>query len=121
MGEWADANPAPGVVTKRTSGEEALLNGTTDAHAPLTPEWQAALGSQLEPGEEPLAWFEPDLDALLRYDRGLVVLTARRVLTAEAGGARWQSLARLPGSRLRTTEHGGAGLLELLGPSGRLA
>ena len=41
-------------------------------------------------GETPLAWFEPDLDARLRFARGLVVLTDQRYpeLGAGPGGGR---------------------------------
>src|SRR5262245_13542852 len=80
--------------------------------------WREALAAELEAGEEVLAWFEPDLDARLHYARALVVLTGRRVLSAEAG--RWQSWLLL-GLTARTVDHGGAGAVELLNSSGRLA
>jgi ATP-binding cassette subfamily B protein len=84
-------------------------------------EWQAALAGRLERGEEALAWFEPDLDTSLNYDRGLVVLTNRRLLAAAGGGQRWQTWPLPLGTSLRTVEQGAAGVLELIAPEGRLA
>jgi ATP-binding cassette subfamily B protein len=94
------------------------VKGSTDGQ--LSPQWQAALAKRLEPGEQALAWFEPDLDDALRYDRGLVVMTGRRLLAAGRDGEQWQSWA-LEGKSLHTVENGGAGSLELLGPTGLLA
>ncbi len=95
------------------------MTAATDGQ--LSAEWQAALAKRLEPDEEALAWFEPDLDASLCYDRGLVVLTGRRLLTAERGGAHWQAWPLPMGTSLRTLEQGSAATLELVGPEGRLA
>jgi ATP-binding cassette subfamily B protein len=94
---------------------------TVVADGQLSAEWRAALASRLEPGEEALAWFEPDLDASLNYDRGLIVLTDRRLLAAEGGGQRWQAWPLPLGTSLRTIEQGSAGALELVAPEGRLA
>ena len=88
------------------------MKAATDGQ--LSPDWQAALASRLEPAEEALAWFEPDLDASLRYDRGLVVLTGGRLLAAERGGERWHSWPLPVGISLRNVEQGSAGTLELL-------
>ena len=54
--------------------------GTSDANPSLPEAWGREIQPQLEAGETVLAWFEPDLDLLLHYGRGLVVLTDRRVL-----------------------------------------
>jgi ATP-binding cassette subfamily B protein len=98
------------------------------------PGWVASLvGAKLQPGETPLAWFEPDLTTRLRYAAGLVVLTDRRVL-----GFEWE-----PGDRPNTTnpvdpksyrdwpltadlvaassDHAGIGTLELLSSDGLVA
>ncbi len=93
----------------------------------LPAEWQARAHSCLEPGEEVLAWFEPDLDARLFYARELVLLTDRRLLAVgnEKSGspppAPCQTWPLGPDVALRTEEHGGAGVLELVGPEGRRA
>src|SRR5262249_52523177 len=94
---------------------------TAATNGQLPAEWQAALAKRLEPDEEALAWFEPDLDASLHYARGLVVLTGRRLLAAERGGDRWQAWPLPIGTSLRTLEQGSAATLELVGPEGRLA
>jgi ATP-binding cassette subfamily B protein len=48
------------------------------------PGWvESLVREKLEPGETPLAWFEPDLTPHLHYAAGLVVLTDRRVLSFE--------------------------------------
>ena len=48
------------------------------------PDWVASLvQEELEPGETPLAWFEPDLTSHLHYAAGLVILTDRRVFSFE--------------------------------------
>jgi ATP-binding cassette subfamily B protein len=98
------------------------------------PGWVVSLvGEKLEPGEAPLAWFEPDLTMRLRYAAGLVVLTDRRVL-----GFEWEPGARpnakppvapktykfwpLSGDIVAaSSDNAGIGTLELLNPDGLVA
>jgi ATP-binding cassette, subfamily B, bacterial len=76
---------------------------------------------QLQPGETLLGWFEPDLNAQLHFARELVILTDRRLLHRPSGvTASWESRPLKESISLRTVEHGSAGSLELLEPSGRL-
>ncbi len=99
------------------------------------------LADQLRPGETPLCWFEPDLDRNLHYRCGLVVLTNQRLLSWEppdgaassrpledriaAASSAWESGWRCwplePGVTLRVREYAGAGVLEWVSPSERLA
>ncbi len=58
------------------------MNGTDAKAIALPAESREEFAGQLQDGETPLAWFEPDLNEELRYARGLVVLTDRRVLRA---------------------------------------
>ncbi|MCC7474236.1 MAG: ABC transporter ATP-binding protein [Pirellulales bacterium] len=44
------------------------------------PTWRERVCSRLEPGEEVLAYFEPDLNSALDFGAGMVVLTRQRVL-----------------------------------------
>jgi ATP-binding cassette subfamily B protein len=108
------------------------LSETTDVWEKLPPKWHNAVKAQLQPEETLVAWFDPDLDQRLFYAAGLVVLTDRRLLGAEAaeagdgrpeGGAdpRWQAWPLEADTRLRSHEHGGVGTLELVSPAGRLA
>ena len=85
-----------------------------------------------------MAWFQPDLSDSLRYAQGLVVLTRRRILSVPAAlsepGARADAVAGntdnrgecsswllTPGTSLRTTQRVGVGVLELVGPTQRIA
>jgi ATP-binding cassette subfamily B protein len=106
------------------NGDSSTLQPTIPDGQALPERWRRETESRLEPGETPLGWFEHDLDARLAYTRGLVVLTARRVLAAEEDGAadpRWHSWPLAPETDLRLEEQGGVGTLELAGPDGRLA
>ncbi len=95
--------------------------------------WRRSALDQLETGEVIHAWFAPDLSGPLRYTEGLVLLTDRRVLSAEAlptgdanavpdtSDAAWQSWPLAEVTNLRSKERNGLGTLELLGSSSRLA
>ncbi|HKB35862.1 MAG TPA: ABC transporter transmembrane domain-containing protein, partial [Gemmataceae bacterium] len=104
------------------------MAGTPQNGKALPTEWRREAQSRLEPDEKLLATFEPDLDQRLRFSRGLVLLTNRRVLAADTDGrspdsgqVHWQEWPLAPDTSLRAQEHGGAGVLELVGPDGRLA
>ncbi|HUY32224.1 MAG TPA: ABC transporter ATP-binding protein [Pirellulales bacterium] len=109
------------------------MDDLPDLRGRLPESWRASVGAQLAPGEALQAWFEPDLDTRLRFDKGLVILTDRRLLSAgpatspppsEKGDkTRWQwaswpldSVTALVNGR-----HDGAGCLELLALDERLA
>src|SRR3954452_6260591 len=91
-----------------------------------SPDWVRSLaGSNLEPGESALTWFEPDLDTELHYTPGTVVLTDRRILSFTwERGARvngksgttpksFQSWSIGPEVQLTPRESAGVGRLEL--------
>ena len=88
----------------------------------LPAEWEVAAQGQLAPGEQVLAWLETDLDQRLRYARGVVLLTDGRLLSASTTDTEvsWQSWPLEEGTDLRSHEHGGAGAVELVAPTGRL-
>ncbi|MFL5245362.1 MAG: ABC transporter ATP-binding protein [Gemmataceae bacterium] len=86
----------------------------------IPPERHSAVANELEAGESLEAWFEPDLDRQLRYIRGLVVLTNRRLLSLERGSSGRQIWTLEPDVALRALEHGGTGTLELINRSTRL-
>jgi ATP-binding cassette subfamily B protein len=102
------------------------LNGTANS-SPLPTARKQEVEALLHAGEVPLACFEPDLDQYLQYGEGMVVLTDRRVLAHASNNFGkhpddgWRSWTLAPDVALRATEHGGAGTLELVGTSGRLA
>ena len=77
--------------------------------------------------DSPVAWAEIDLDEQLRFASGLIVLTAHKLVAvlpqsadnkADSAVTSWK-LTDI--QRMTTRERGGLGLLELLGPAGRLA
>ena len=104
-----------------------------DAWQNIQPSLRNSVDKQLQAGETPLAWFEPDLDTSLNYLSGLVVLTDRRLLSVDLdeqlsmpsttpladGRFRFWTLDFL--ATLRTREHASVGALELTGPAKQLA
>jgi ATP-binding cassette subfamily B protein len=82
--------------------------------------WLSALSQQLGEGEEVLAWFEPDLDQALRYAKGLVVVTDRRLLALASGTPQARTWTIAPGLALEHHDQAGVGALELVDPSRRL-
>jgi ATP-binding cassette subfamily B protein len=80
--------------------------------------FRAALRFQLDSDENVLASFEVDLDARLHFAPGLLVLTERRLLAADAEG--WRAWS-LDGLALRHADHAGVGTLELHDTARRLA
>ena len=99
------------------------MNKSTEVWTTLPANQRDETARQLEAGETLLACFEPDLDQRLCYATGLIVLTDRRVLASAMDGVTpaWQTWPVTAHTRLRTVEHGGAGTLELVDASGRLA
>jgi ATP-binding cassette subfamily B protein len=103
------------------------LDDRFDAVAQLPKRWQREVRCQLDPGETLLAWFEPDLDTQLRYARGLVLVTDRRVLTTQTAGdaevveGSWHSWPLDSVTALGAAPQAGVGTLELLSTGKRLA
>jgi len=93
--------------------------------------WRSAALSQLQNGEVIHGWFETDLDENLRFVDGLVLLTDRRVLSAQTSAqgagatairaANWKTVRLTEAANLRAKERNGLGSLELLNANGRLA
>ncbi|HWB09977.1 MAG TPA: ABC transporter ATP-binding protein [Pirellulales bacterium] len=103
------------------------MTDRSDATAQLPKRWQREVRHQLDPGETLLAWFEPDLDTQLRYAHGLVLVTDRRVLTAQTTGDAetdehsWHSWPLDSVTTLGAAPQAGVGTLELLSTGKRLA
>ena len=83
--------------------------------------WRADVQSQLAAAESCLAHMEIDLDAQLRFGRGLLVLTERRLLAKAPGEQAWQSWPFEPGLDLAHHDHAGVGTVELHDASARRA
>jgi ATP-binding cassette subfamily B protein len=82
--------------------------------------WDNDVRKQLAPGENVLTGVEVDLDAKLRFTKGVLVVTNRRLLTRAPGEAAWRDWAFRPGLALRHHDHAGVGHLDLVDPDGLL-
>ena len=93
----------------------------TSLPAPVAEAWLAEVESNLSPGENVLSSVEVDLDARLRFTKGIIVVTEKRLLARSPGAAAWESWSFRPGLRLTHHDHAGVGHLELFDDHGRLA
>jgi len=87
----------------------------------LPEQWQADVEKKLAPGENVLSSVEVDLDAKLRFTKGILVVTDRRLLARGPGESAWQDWPYRAGLVLRHYDHGGVGHLELVDAGGLLA
>ncbi|MEY4863040.1 MAG: hypothetical protein RLZ51_1135 [Pseudomonadota bacterium] len=72
------------------------------------------MGVALEPGEQILACLVTDLDEHLRFARGVVLATDRRLLSSPSTDSPWTSWPHAAGLMLRKRDHAGVGTLELI-------
>ncbi len=96
------------------------LNDAALARDDLPPDWRTVLAPQLSSGETILAWLELDLNTQLRFSRGLLVVTDRRLLAWEGGETDWQSWPLHQHLALLHHDHAGVGTLELHDERARL-
>src|SRR3954468_12129074 len=90
--------------------------------ASFVPEsWQSDIEKNLASGENVLGCLEVDLDARLRFTKGLVAVTDRRLLARAPGDTAWRDWAYRPGLQLLHHDHAGVGHLELRDEHARLA
>jgi ATP-binding cassette subfamily B protein len=87
----------------------------------LPEQWQGELEKELASGENVLSSVEVDLDARLRFKKGIVVVTNRRLLAKAPGESAWRHWSYRPGLALTHHDHAGVGHLELVDQQGRLA
>lgn len=83
--------------------------------------WQDEVRKQLAPGENVLNSVEVDLDAKLRFVKGLIVVTTSRLLARAPGETVWRDWPYQPGLELRHHDHAGVGHIELVDQQGLLA
>ena len=100
---------------------QLLSQPTVAAPNSLPGDWQGEVEKQLAAGENVLAGVEVDLDARLRFKKGMVAVTQRRLLARTPGETEWRSYSWRPGLVLRQHDHAGVGHLELFDEQGRLA
>ncbi|HYF58129.1 MAG TPA: ABC transporter ATP-binding protein [Burkholderiaceae bacterium] len=82
--------------------------------------WRDGALGRLEPGERVLAALETDLDARLRFGRGLVLVTDRRLSARAALDGEWSDWPLRDALQLRKRDHAGVGTLELVDDRRRL-
>ena len=87
----------------------------------LPDHWLAEAQSKLASGENVLASVEVDLDARLRFTRGIVLVTERRLLARAPGESEWHSWPYRAGLVLQHHDHAGVGHLQLLDEHALLA
>jgi ATP-binding cassette subfamily B protein len=87
----------------------------------LPEQWQVEVEKELASGENVLSSVEVDLDARLRFKKGLIVVTDRRLLARAPGETAWRQWSYREGLVLSHHDHAGVGHLELTDQQGRLA
>ena len=100
---------------------ELSVPATTIPLTSLPEHWLAEVENKLSPGENVLSSVEVDLDARLRFTKGIIVVTEKRLLARSPGENEWKSWSFRPGLRLTHHDHAGVGHLELFDDHGRLA
>lgn len=83
--------------------------------------WAQELTLQLKQDEIVLSAVETDLDASLRFERGLIVVTNQRLLSKAPNEQNWLSWSYTRGIQMRHHDHAGVGHLELLDEARLLA
>lgn len=80
----------------------------------LPGDWQAGVGAYLAAGERVQAWVEIDLDARLRFQPGILVLTDARLIAWAPGAGKPDEWPYRPGLDVLHHDHAGVGSLELV-------
>ena len=83
--------------------------------------WQSELIPQLTNGENVLTSVEVDLDNKLRFVKGMIIVTDRRLLAKAPGAQEWASWQYAQGMQLTHHDHAGVGHLQLSDGHGLLA
>lgn len=106
-----------------TTAKPSVASGALPSHSqiPLPAAWLPIVEAHLKTEEKVLAWLEIDLNARLRFAKGLVVLTSQRLLARTEDDAEWQSHGLCAGLTLMRRDHAGVGSLELFDADSRLA
>ncbi|MET0267852.1 MAG: ABC transporter ATP-binding protein [Duganella sp.] len=89
--------------------------------AELPDRWRSEIQAQLSQEENVVSALEVDLDQQLRFAKGLLVLTDRRLLARAPGQEQWLAWPLSPELSLQHHDHAGVGHLELMATRGRLA
>jgi ATP-binding cassette subfamily B protein len=94
---------------------------TVSSLSELPERWRSEIQAQLSQGENVVSALEVDLDQQLRFAKGVIVVTATRLLARAPGQQNWQAWPFSHDLTLRHHDHAGVGHLELIDRTGRLA
>ncbi|MCH8620651.1 ABC transporter ATP-binding protein [Undibacterium sp. TS12] len=83
--------------------------------------WQTELSKQIAKGENVLTALEVDLDGKLRFRKGLLAVSDRRLLSKGPDDTEWKIWEFRQGLQLSHHDHAGVGHLELVDEQGLLA
>ncbi len=100
------------MITNQLSSELSLTE--------LPDRWRTELPA-LAPEENVLSALEVDLDSKLHFNKGLVLLTERRIMARAPGETVWRDWTYRPAMSLKLHDHAGVGHLELVDETQRLA
>ncbi len=100
------------MITNQLSSELSLTE--------LPDRWRTELPA-LAPEENVLSALEVDLDSKLHFNKGLVLLTERRIMARAPGETVWRDWTYRAGMSLKLHDHAGVGHLELVDDTQRLA
>jgi ATP-binding cassette subfamily B protein len=103
-----------------TTSPTATLN-IANLVANLPQAWAQELSLQLRQDETILNAVETDLDAKLRFEQGLIVVTNQRLLSKAHNAQNWTAWSYAQGLQIRHHDHAGVGHLELLDDAQLLA
>jgi ATP-binding cassette subfamily B protein len=92
-----------------------------DAHGALAEFAQVDLQAQLAKDENVLTTLVVDLDHHLKFSKGVLVLTSRRLLSWQASDGVWHAWPLADALTLRHSDHAGVGTIELHDAQTRLA
>ncbi|MFP5391498.1 MAG: ABC transporter ATP-binding protein [Gammaproteobacteria bacterium] len=102
--------------------EQLTAPAIPQAPLPTLPDkWLSLVQGQLAPGENVLSSVEVDLDQRLRFTKGLVIVTDRRLLARAPGEIEWTSWPYRAGLALNHHDHAGVGHLQLVDQRALLA
>jgi ATP-binding cassette, subfamily B, bacterial len=82
--------------------------------------WQTEVEQKLSQGENVLGSVEVDLDQRLRFNKGVIVVTDRRLMARAPGETQWRDWPYRAGLELKHHDHAGVGHLELYDQHARL-
>ncbi|WP_342118705.1 cyanophycin metabolism-associated ABC transporter [Pseudoduganella sp. OTU4001] len=101
------------MITNQLSSELSLTE--------LPDRWRTEIPALLAPDENVLGALEVDLDSRLHFNKGLVIITERRIMARAPGETVWRDWTYRRGMSLKLHDHAGVGHLELVDDKERLA